>query len=102
MTSTERCRESLAKEYLVHSMLLTKRSESKAFDAAAKPAYAFYDGFEGENIYRVYPRDYLCADRYCYGVKDGVILISDDDHPSDVTAKWIVDQIFQKLQRGND
>lgn len=95
---TEIQRQNFVQEYEAHRRLLDKISSRQVFDERSKAAYKFYDQFKGDNIYRVYPSDYLCDKVQCYGVKDGVILISDFDHPSKVTAEWMADKILEELK----
>jgi peptidoglycan/LPS O-acetylase OafA/YrhL len=74
-----------------------KSSSLSDFRNISKSAYEFYDRLGGTEILRIYPEKFLCDSSRCYGVKDQEILISDIDHPSSVTAKWIVDKVFDGL-----
>lgn len=96
--STDVRRRSFQFEYAFLGRLCTKSSSFSEFQMASAAAYDFYDSLGGEEIVRIYPSQFLCDDRNCYGVRDGEILISDDDHPSARTAAWIVDAIFKNLE----
>ncbi len=84
-------------EYIVNGRLLDKTSALQTFESESADAYSFYDSFSNDNISRIYPKDFLCDESTCFGVKDGRILISDIAHPSNLTAEWIVNKLFSEL-----
>jgi len=86
-------RRGLASEVMVRKRLLDKRIKLDDFENYSKRAFDFYDSLPFENLKRIYPHNLMCDDQYCYGVKNGDILISDFDHPSILTAKRISDKI---------
>ena len=79
--------------YSKYGELIEKKHELKDFLNQSSQAYAFYDSLDAINLYRIYPSDFLCDDTYCYGIKEQKILISDEDHPSAISAEWIVKKL---------
>ena len=90
-------RKGLAQEFLVNGRLLDKKSSRAHFDQTTKEAYSFYDDLKYENVTRIYPSEFFCDSQNCYGVREGVILISDVDHPSSASADWISKKIIESL-----
>jgi hypothetical protein len=86
-------RRGLAKEVMVRGKLLDKFVEQAEYESITKRSFEFYDSLDFPTVKRIYPHRFLCEGNLCYGVKDGHILISDIDHPSIETAKWISEEI---------
>ena len=86
-------RRGLAKEVMVRGKLLDKFVERAEYESITKRSFEFYDSLDFPTVKRIYPHRFLCEGNLCYGVKDGHILISDIDHPSIETAKWISEEI---------
>ena len=75
----------------------------RLFLISSSDAFSFYDSLAFDNIYRVFPHEFLCDKNDCFGIRNQQILISDFDHPSKVTASWIVDKIaIDKNKRHHD
>ena len=43
------------------------------------------------NVHLIKSQDVFCDNEFCYAVKDGIPLYFDDDHPSVLGAKMLVD-----------
>ena len=94
--STNINRRTLKFEYLGYGRLLDKQSSFDDFASRSSDAYKFYDSLP-YSFYKIYPSSFLCDQSHCFGVKDENILISDVDHPSSITAEWIVSEILDSL-----
>ena len=94
--STNINRRTLKFEYLVYGRLLDKQSSFDDFANRSSDAYKFYNSLP-YSFYKIYPSSFLCDQSHCFGVKDENILISDVDHPSSITAEWIVSEILDSL-----
>ena len=80
-------------DFLIYGELPQRVSSLRNFRIQAKAAYSFYDSLNANKIYRIYPAEFLCNSEYCFGIREQEILISDDDHPSKVTASWVIDKM---------
>ena len=86
-------RRGLAKGVMVRGKLLDKLVERAEYESITKRSFEFYDSLDFHTVKRIYSHRFLCEGNLCYGVKDSHILISDIDHPSIETAKWISEEI---------
>ena len=68
-----------------------------SYDKRARESFMLLDGFESENIERIYPSDYLCDENYCYSMIDNKILYSDDDHLNQNGVNLIAPEIIKKV-----
>lgn len=60
-------------------------------------AYKLYDSIKSKKIYRIYPEKHSCDVEKCYSIKNNIIFISDNDHPSTYFAKKISDDIIKVI-----
>ena len=67
------------------------------FKLQSKKSYNFLKNFNNDNIKHLNLSSIFCDKEKCYSVKDEKILISDDDHPSILSAKLINDLIIKEL-----
>jgi hypothetical protein len=91
--STDIKRKRLAQDFLIFGELPQRVSSLKKFDSQAKQAYLFYDTLYANEIHRIYPKEFLCDSEYCFGIREQSVLISDDDHPSKITARWVINKM---------
>ena len=85
-------------EYFINGSIKDKKSSLSDFRESSKNAYNFYDSLGNNNTLRIYPEDFLCDGKSCYGVKNNRILISDIDHPSSITSAWIAKKIINEIK----
>ena len=91
-------RRSFKFEYFINGSIKDKKSSLSDFRESSKNAYNFYDSLGNNNTLRIYPEDFLCDGKSCYGVKNNRILISDIDHPSSITSAWIAKKIINEIK----
>lgn len=91
--STDIKRRRMALDFLIFGELPQRVSSLNKFHTQAKAAYSFYDSLNANKIYRIYPKEFLCDAEYCFGIRNQEVLISDDDHPSRITAGWVIDKM---------
>ena len=80
-------------EFQKNGFLKDKKSDYDEFNRESAVAFEFYDTFKQDNIYRIYPHQFLCNGSDCFGVREGEILMRDSNHPSAITDSWIVSRM---------
>lgn len=86
------------KNFLVPKNFVTTSYE--VYKARTKSSFDLLDSQKGENIYRIYPHEFLCDNlikNRCITHDEKNIYYRDDDHPSKSGAKIINNKIIKKL-----
>ena len=91
--STDIHRVGFLDEFQKNGFLKDKKSDYDEFNRESALAFEFYDTFKQDNIYRIYPHQFLCNGSDCFGVREGEILMRDSTHPSAITDSWIVSRM---------
>ena len=84
--------------FLVPKNFITTSYE--VYKTRTKTSFELLDSQKGENIYRIYPHEFLCDNlikNRCITHDEKKIYYRDDDHPSRSAAKIINNEIIKKL-----
>jgi peptidoglycan/LPS O-acetylase OafA/YrhL len=83
--------------YKKNNYVVDQYSQKKFFKDSSISAYKLYDYMKFKKIYRIYPENHSCDAKKCYSIKDNIIFISDNNHPSTHFAKKISDDIIKVI-----
>ena len=84
------------------SEIINITTSYEVYKNRTKPSFVLLDSIKGDNIYRVYPHQFLCdttIKKRCITHDDKNMLYSDDDHPSSKGAELINDLIIKEIEK---